>query len=282
MEDKRTEISILDESIRFIKIAIYPLSLFIIVIVLSIKLYQLDLSVLIGNLQFSDLLSILLAFFSIGISIAFYFKANDTSNKFYDNTYKFTQNTSEILGRIESGFGERLRSINESYDKLDNNIRSYYGSKEKAKKEEIEKSIKNEEDEKERIISKLIDNSKLGTDELEELRKKLDESNQKLEEARNEIIILRRNSRRNNSDIEERVERYYRAFIRRVARRNNYDISVDEINQILKEDIEHKNIPYAFIRDMERVRLLDNENNLTLRGYRLTRNILDSLSNSDN
>lgn len=282
MEDKNTKISIVDEVLKFLKVATYPLSLLTIVIILSIKLYQIDLSSLVENIQFSDLLSILLAFFSIGISIAFYFKANDTSNKFYDNTYKFTQNTSEILGRIESGFGERLRTINESYDKLDSNIRSYYGSKDKSKKEEIEKSIQNEEGEKEKIIGKLIETSKLSSDELDELRKKLDESNQKLENARREIITLRRSSRRNNFHIEEDVNKYYKSFIRRIMRRYNYSLNINEVNQILKEHVEHKNISPAFIRDMVSIGLLDNKNNLTFQGYSLTRRILDSLSNLDN
>lgn len=281
MNENKKDIST-DEYIKKIKSQVYLLCIFILTIVLAIKIYTTDLNSLFKEFNFNDLLSLLLALFSITISIVFYLKASETSNQFYDNTYKFTKNTSEILGRIESGFGERLRSINESYDKLDNNIRSYYDSREKAKKEEIEKNIKNEENEKEKIISKLIDNSKLGTDELEKLRKKLDESNQKLEEARNEIITLRRNSRKNNSDIAEKVDGHYRSFIRGIARINNSDISIDEINQILKEHIEQKKISPAFIRDMKRVGLLDNENNLTFRGYRLTRNILYSLSNLDN
>ena len=38
-------------------------------------------------------------------------KATDTSNNFYDNSYKFTKEISEILGRIEAGFGEKLKHI---------------------------------------------------------------------------------------------------------------------------------------------------------------------------
>ncbi len=60
-----------------------------------------------------DLTGTILALFSVGLSVAFYFKANETSNQFYDNTYKFTNNMSELLGRIDSGFGERLRHLDE-------------------------------------------------------------------------------------------------------------------------------------------------------------------------
>lgn len=69
----------------------------------------------ISNLDFSDLLSLLLALFSIGISVAFYLKATETSNTFYDNTYKFTQDTSQILGRIEERFGQKLDHLDQGY-----------------------------------------------------------------------------------------------------------------------------------------------------------------------
>ncbi len=68
--------------------------------------------------SFNDLLSLLLAVFSVALSVAFYFKANETSNQFYDNTYKFTKDISELLGRIESGFGERLRHLDEGYTNM--------------------------------------------------------------------------------------------------------------------------------------------------------------------
>jgi ATP-dependent Lon protease len=66
----------------------------------------------------SQLFSLLLALFSISLAALFYFKATDTSNKFYDNTYKFTQQTSEILNKIESGFGEKLSNLSSSYEKI--------------------------------------------------------------------------------------------------------------------------------------------------------------------
>ena len=71
--------------------------------------FTLDLS----NFKFSDLLALIMGLFAIGMSVAFFFKATDISNKFYDNVYRFTQETSELLGRIEAGFGERLKHMDE-------------------------------------------------------------------------------------------------------------------------------------------------------------------------
>ena len=58
------------------------------------------------TIDFLALLSIALALFSVGLSATFYFKATETSNAFYDNTFKYTKEIAELLVRIESGFGE--------------------------------------------------------------------------------------------------------------------------------------------------------------------------------
>ncbi len=72
--------------------------------------FRVDLSAL----GFTDVLSLFLALFSIFISALFYFKATDTSNEFYNNTYKFTQEMSKILERIHSEFGEKLSNIQQA------------------------------------------------------------------------------------------------------------------------------------------------------------------------
>jgi hypothetical protein len=66
------------------------------------------------SFDFSQFISLILAFFSILLSAAFYFKATDTSNKFYDRTYLFMKDLGDILGRMEERFGERLQNISEA------------------------------------------------------------------------------------------------------------------------------------------------------------------------
>lgn len=82
-------------------------------------------NMLIGNikfdftdLRFTDLLSLIMAIFAIFLAIAFYLKATETSNVFYNNTYEFTNHTSELLGRIEAGFEERLKQIDKGQSDL--------------------------------------------------------------------------------------------------------------------------------------------------------------------
>lgn len=86
-------------------------------VVIIAKLLGSSFNIDLSELKFTDVLSLLLALFSMGIAIAFYFKATDTSNEFYDNTYKFSQSMTEILARIESGFGEKLSNIQDAIPK---------------------------------------------------------------------------------------------------------------------------------------------------------------------
>lgn len=70
------------------------------------------------GLTVESILSMLLAFFSIFISIFFYFKADETSNKFYDSSYEFMKEQSVLLGRIEERFGEKFESLSSRLDHL--------------------------------------------------------------------------------------------------------------------------------------------------------------------
>lgn len=85
----------------------------IIVIVMSIKILLSDFDFSQLQFGFTDLLSIILALFAVWISVNFYHKKNETSNRFYNNTYTFTKDISETLGRIEERFGEKLESLKE-------------------------------------------------------------------------------------------------------------------------------------------------------------------------
>jgi len=80
--------------------------------VISYKVYltPIDLTV-----DFPTLLSLLLALFSVGLAALFYFKATETSNTFYDNTNNFTKDIAQLLAKMESGFGEKLRNLDEGY-----------------------------------------------------------------------------------------------------------------------------------------------------------------------
>lgn len=126
-----------------------------------------------NNSSIESLLSMLLAFFSIFISIFFYFKASDTSNNFYDKSYAIMKDVSITLGKIEAQFGEKLNNLNDKVSAI--NVKEY------ATKEKLE----NTEAERQEIIEQIIENPPIEQDKKEEYRKTL----QKKED---EIKILQR------------------------------------------------------------------------------------------
>lgn len=106
-----------------------------------------------NNFSTESILSTLLAFFSIFISIFFYFKADETSTRFYDSSYKFMKDISVTLGKIEERFGEKLNSLN---DKM-----SHF---EKIK-EETSEEIEGKEEDKDRMIEELMKRANLSDEE---------------------------------------------------------------------------------------------------------------------
>lgn len=144
--------------------------------------------------DFPTLLSLLLALFSVALSALFYFKATDTSNAFYDNTYKFTQQIAELLVKIESGFGERLRHLDEAYhgmrdsfDKLPARMVAKAAKEELAEEKQSESKLIEERD---RIIKELASKSQLNATEREKVLSQLSEKDKALMSARSEIALL--------------------------------------------------------------------------------------------
>ena len=75
-----------DDKIKKWKSVTYLFCLVILTVVVSIKIILINSENVFKDFNFTDLLSLLLAFFSITISIVFYLKAGETANQFYDNT----------------------------------------------------------------------------------------------------------------------------------------------------------------------------------------------------
>ena len=98
-------------------------------------------------------LSTLLAFFSIFMSVLFYFKSDEASKSFYDSSYNFMKDASVMLGRIEERFGAQLSNLNEKITQFNQESR------------EASEQIHEEETEKYDIINDLIKKAGLREDE---------------------------------------------------------------------------------------------------------------------
>lgn len=149
------------------------------------------------TVDFPTLLSLLLALFSVGLASLFYFKATETSNTFYDNTYKFTRDITTLLSKIESGFGERLRNLDEGYSSLRDSFQSgsSVGEDNASGNSQIieeKKEVERYMEERNAIVEQLIRQSKLKEDERQKIASDLQEKDAQLREAQEELARLKR------------------------------------------------------------------------------------------
>ncbi|HDY8132472.1 TPA: hypothetical protein RQL08_004287 [Vibrio vulnificus] len=242
---------------------------------LSFRIYDSKVAI---SMDTPTLLSILLALFSVGLSALFYFKATDTSNKFYDNSYKYTKDIAELLVKIESGFGERLKNLDEGYSSMRDHIQngrafdsviSETKSNLKAEKEDINK-IKQE---KEELLKKLFESSKLRTEEKESLAKELDSKEQDLKESQREVARL------NKKLFIERVEKREESTeslrgVRRRVEGHTLEAVIPCLGDIenmslreLNEQFNGLDLPDRYLADLESLRFYSQDmERLTRRG----------------
>ncbi len=142
---------------------------FAVIVFVSVAAYKIAVTPFNFVLDFPTLLSLLLAFFSVGLAALFYFKATETSNTFYDNTYKFTRELAQLLTKMESGFGERLKHLDEGYSSMRDHIqRMPSGEKLKGaqkKIEEGEETIDKTSEERNALIMQLVEKANLQEEE---------------------------------------------------------------------------------------------------------------------
>jgi len=236
------------------------------------KLLNSEISISVKEFTFTDLLSIFVSFFAIGLSIAFYFKATDTSNKFYDNSYKFTKEISEILGRIEAGFGEKLKHIDEGYAGIRDRFDQLPFDANKAREEIAEEKLEIEKKKKEQnaILESLASRAKLAETEKEELFRKMEKTNTELEAAKNDLRSMQRNIIKHqvssiDPDVRRRAINYlFEKISDELPSNINEAVSLRAIREIfsnIKDDLH----PEA-LDDLLAIGVIDEEGELTRRG----------------
>jgi len=167
-------------------------------VVVTWRIANAQISINWSDLRFSDLLALILALFAMGLSAAFYLQSTKMSHTFYDNTYRFTKDTSEMLGRIEAGFGERLRHIDEGYtglvSKIDNLPADWTAKREEIKKEkaDIEETAK----ERDKVITEALERANVQVEERDALLKLMKEKDLRLLAARDQLRRLQEEEQR--------------------------------------------------------------------------------------
>jgi len=226
--------------------------------------FQIDLS----EFSFSELLALILSLFSVWLSVAFYFKAGETSSQFYDNSYKFTKEMSEILGRIEAGFGEKLRHIDEGYSGIRerfDRMPQYNNESINADVKKEEAEIKKQQEEQHALLEDLATRAKLAEGEKEEIFAQLAEKAEALEQAHIELRVLRKS--KENMSLEESDTR--RGLIKYLARKINGNMPENldtntrppSINRIFRTAI--NDLHSDALSDLSRFEMLTEGGNLT-------------------
>lgn len=236
-----------------------------------------------SKFDFNALLSMILAVFAIGLSVAFYFKATDTSNLFYDNTYKFTKEISEILGRIEAGFGERLRHLDEGYSGLVSKFDNGHSEQNiKETKEEIEKEkikLKNEIEERNQILNNLIEKAQLEQHEKQEIRRQLKEKEIEISKQNREINFLKHRlhseSELENTDLENLPESIIRTLANFVKTTKEPEMFLKYPNSVIgrKYRIDMNELSKNEIIPLLNMRILNEDGTFTVHGIRILRQI---------
>lgn len=255
------------------------ISTLVIVGVISYKVYltPIDLTV-----DFSTLLSLLLALFSVALAALFYFKATETSNTFYDNTYNFTKDIAQLLVKIESGFGEKLRNLDEGYTSMRDSLQ-HYGNKPSNNVEETKKKIETEKSEmdkvvqeRNRIVTELIEKSNLHEEEKLKITAELQEKEEELAGAQKELsqmnkrLFMERMERKRNSksviDFNSAAIDFTRSHVLRkvgleVILKAPRSLVTKKFNSFANE------LPKEYIKDLEREGFFDS--GLTIEGYHM-------------
>ena len=248
--------------------------------VISYKVYLTPIEL---TVDFPTLLSLLLALFSVALAALFYFKATETSNTFYDNTNNFTKNIAQLLAKMESGFGEKLRNLDEGYssmrDYLQNSpsINSEISeTKEKIKdeKEEIEKVI----EERNEIVSNLLDRAQLQEEEKNQILSKLKEKEDELSSSQKELnkmgkrLLMDRMRKKEGREFEKGFEDY--TFNNIIPRIGEEVLLTSSNTHVTRRINEHLNDQHrGYIRDLE-----DNgyfENGITISGVKFFKRLAD-------
>lgn len=238
------------------------------------------------TVDFPTLLSLLLALFSVGLSALFYFKATETSNAFYDNTYKFTKDIAELLVKIESGFGERLRNLDEGYSSMRNYLQNTPNRQSDAV-EETKQKLETEQQEIEKvlaerheIVQRLVEQSHLQEEEKAKVLTQLKEKEDELAEAQHEVSKL--NKRLFMERMDKKLERkspfensgmveFTQSHV--IEKIGNEILLQGSPSEIRREfDSIANRLPRQYLDDLERFGLFDN--GLTSSGVRFVRGIV--------
>jgi len=266
----------------------------LIVIVLCIKFIMLDIDISKIQFSFSDLLSILLAFFAIWISINFYHKNNETANNFYDNTYRFTKDISGTLVRIEERFAEKLESLKEENKSLSGRIDKYYtngshseldNEKDIKKEKEVEDKLQKELEEQKELVNNFSQKYQVAEADKEQFLRELEAKNDEINKLNRKMKLFQLSNEAPINDLDDEFNIPLRiiSFFKRnvLADKRLYSAFFSLDNQTLRRNFydlyRTSNLSNRFLIDLEKYDLMDENKILTEKGLHVFTSIIKNM-----
>ncbi|WP_395600262.1 coiled-coil domain-containing protein [Pseudomonas sp. B19125] len=245
------------------------------IIVVGVRFATADFNIDLKDFSFTDLVSLFLAVSSVALSALFYFKADESSRTFYTHTYKFTKEVSEMLGRIDSGFGEKLTNIGQGYSDLSQKFDRFSFDpvaaasrveNSEAKKAEIEEQEARRQD----IIEELMQRASVAGEERDQLLERLSSLSRELEQSKAELAEQRREL---DDEVDPGFKGYLGEFILKHFPKDTANGRPLFIRRRFQKVIDDPAFGKSAIRYMRRFGLMD-EDELTDKGVELVRYIL--------
>lgn len=158
------------------------------IVIVAWKIATAPLNISIDKFSYTDLLALILALFSVWLSVMFYFKADEASSRFYDNTYRFTSDMHIVLGRIEATFGEKLQHLGEGQERMNDALAERLASVKVSVAEKTETVLEAAAN----LAKEEPGEAPATAEERAELMNKLRSATDELNEAKTELDKLRR------------------------------------------------------------------------------------------
>jgi hypothetical protein len=258
---------------RITKLIVRSLVILSLVGFLIYKLW--DIKIVITNFDFLYFLSTVLAIFAIVLSVMFYFKSTDQSNQFYNSTFSFTKDISVLLAKIESGFGERLKNIEEEYRDKGRDKNKEIKKEEQNTTEKLTEESKQLEEKQisiESYLQKKLSEKGITSEEIQLINSELKKKNEEYARSISEVESLKNQLSKLNyqkkTNIEYKVIDFLLSRLRSEKGLTKDDVKLLSRNILAKLlNIIANNARGDFLRDAIESKIIDKNRNITKNGF---------------
>lgn len=291
--DQILDNQVLDNQIRnresWFKIICWAVIYFVLVFILFIILYN----IILGNIKlnlvdfkFSDLLSIIMAFFALYLSIIFYMKSNETSSIFQLNSYQFSLKFSEMLlttqslvSQIQAIMNERFKNLDDNYGYIREKMDDFTHSSIEITTEQINtknKELQIHNDEKQILQNKLERESELDDAEKIKIFERLCKNAEDIKNIEVDKAKLEEFQKFSKSEIIERMRKYLQSSNFYKIFKTHQTSRSDENEIISLFNYYYTKFPKEFIKDLKEIGYLGENDQLSTDGLQFIKKIFDS------